>query len=105
MTAVNFNDEDPAINVSSKTDDKIKAIQKTGYDIKYQEGLIRYLDIRYALNSVINKAYAILYASFCNKVMQSQLEEHPNFKLKYKYNPIETLEAIKTMIHDLAIAQ
>ena len=37
--------------------------------------------------------------------MQSQLEEHPNFKLKYKYNPIETLEAIKTMIHDLAIAQ
>ena len=32
--------------------------------------------------------------------MQSKWEEHPNFKLKYEDNLIETVEATETLTHD-----
>ena len=62
--------------------------------------LTRHLYIIYSLDAGLNKAYSILYANFCAKLMQSQLEEHPNFKSKQNYNLTETLEVVKIMMHD-----
>ena len=63
--------KEPQRNLSSKTDDKIKTIEQTGYDIKYQEELLRHLDRRNDLKEGLSNAYSILYANFCAKVMKS----------------------------------
>ena len=63
------------------------------------------MDRKYSLKALINKASSILYTNFCPKEMQIRLEEQPFFKSKYEDNPIETLEVIKKLMHDLVISQ
>ena len=73
MNTVYLDSEDTTRKTSTKKYDKIKSIENTGYDIKYQEELRRYLDRRDYLKARLTKEYTILYAIVCTKAMQSQL--------------------------------
>ena len=74
MNTFNINDEEPTRKFSAKKYDKIKSIEKTGYDIKYQEGFRRHIYRRDALKGGLNKSYVIFYANFCTKAMQIRLK-------------------------------
>jgi hypothetical protein len=50
------------------------------------------------------KAYALIFG-YCNKTMQSRVEEHPEFETSIKNDPIKLLEAIKVLMHDPIRAQ
>ena len=60
MNTFNINDEEPTRKFSTKKYDKIKSIEQTVYDIKYQEKLRRYLCIIDYLKVGLNKAYYTL---------------------------------------------
>ena len=74
MKTVDLNSDEPKRNLSIKKYDKIKSIEKTGYDIKYQEGFRRHIYRRDALKGGLNKSYVIFYANFCTKAMQIRLK-------------------------------
>src|SRR5210317_1915166 len=52
------------------------------------------------LRTGMNKAYALIYDNYCTRAMQARIEEHPDFETKIEDNPIELLDAIKTLTHD-----
>jgi hypothetical protein len=76
--------EEPQREISKKTESADKTVDQSGLDIKYQEELRRHLDRKDALKEGLNKAYALIYSNDCMKAMQSQIEEHPDFKSKLK---------------------
>jgi hypothetical protein len=97
--------EEPQREISKKTDSTDKTVDQSGLDIKYQEELRRHLDRKDALKEGLNKAYALIYSTYCTKAMQSRIEEHPDFKTKLKNDPITVLEANKLLMHDTVRAQ
>jgi hypothetical protein len=46
------------------------------------------------------QVYALIYSNYCTKTMQVRIEEHPDFTTKIRNDPVELLEAIKTLTHD-----
>jgi hypothetical protein len=105
MTVIDLQAVEPTRAISAETDATLKAVDQTGLDIKYQEELRRHLDRKDALKEGLNKAYALIFTNYCTKTMQSRIEEHPDFTSTLKNDPIATLEAIKTLMHDTVRAQ
>jgi len=50
------------------------------------------------------KAYALIF-SYCNKTMQSRIEESRDFEDKIRDNPLRLLEEIKRKMYDPARAK
>jgi hypothetical protein len=95
----------PVRGISTETDPTRAALEQTGLDIKYQEEFRRFLDRQDNLRQGMVKAYALIFSNYCNKTIQSRVEEHPDFESEIKNNPIKLLEAIKSLMHDPIRAQ
>ena len=105
MTIIDLRAVEPTRAISTENDAALKVVDQVGLDIKYQEELRRHLDRKDALKERMNKAYALIYTNYCTKTMQSRIEEHPDYASTLKNDPIATLEAIKTLMHDTVRAQ
>jgi hypothetical protein len=77
-----------------------KSTKQAGLDILYQAQLERYLDRQATLEQNLYKAYALIFSTYCNKMMQNRIEEHPDYKNTICDNPIELLTKIKMLMHD-----
>ena len=51
------------------------------------------------LDSNLRVAYTIVFSNYCDKELQSRLENKKDFTTKIESNPIELLAAIREMIH------
>ena len=105
MSKVNLDILQPTRDISKETEAASKIVDQAGLDIKYQEELRRHLDRKDALRDGLDKAYALILSQYCSKVMQSRIEQHPDFEKVLKNDPIAVLEAIKSLMHDCVRAQ
>ena len=67
MKIVDLDKEEPVRSLLKEKDSDKRAIEQTGYDIKYQEELRRHLDRKDALKAGMNQAYALLYSTYSTK--------------------------------------
>ncbi|MGC9211839.1 MAG: hypothetical protein ACP5FU_06805, partial [Nitrososphaeria archaeon] len=51
------------------------------------------------------KAYALIFSNSSSRIMQSRVEEHPEFHTTIKNDPIKLFEVIKVLMHDPVRAQ
>ncbi|MGC9161895.1 hypothetical protein, partial [Acidithiobacillus sp.] len=73
------------IGAISAKEDPVKAtLEQTGLDMKYQEELRCYLDRKDNLRQGMVKAYALVFSNYCSRIMQSRVEEHPEFDTTIK---------------------
>jgi hypothetical protein len=77
-----------------------RANEQAGMDILYQAELERCLDRKDTLEQNLTKAYALIFSTYCNKMMQNCIEEHPDYKTTIRDDPIELLTKIKVLMHD-----
>jgi hypothetical protein len=105
MKKVDLDKQEPVREIAKDKDDDTCKIKQDGLNIKYQEELRRFLARAEALEKGLHRAYAHILANYCTKLMQQRIEEHPDFEDKLKNDPIATLEAIKTLMHDSVLAQ
>ena len=96
---------EPTRKLSKKSDADAKKIEQDGFDIVYQAALTRYMDRCETLDAGLNKAYSLIFTTYCTKAMQSRIEEHPDFETKIQDDPIALLEAIKTLKFSTRIFQ
>ena len=61
-------------------------------DILYQVEITR----KETLDQNMDEAHALIFSSYCNKIMQNRIEEHLGFESKIWDDPIKLLVAIKT---------
>ena len=90
----------PKRTLSTSTDPVMKSLEQTGHDIMYQEELKRYLERKDDLEENLTKAYALILSQYCNKTMQSRVEEHKDFTTTIRDNLIELLGKIRVLMHD-----
>ena len=102
---IDLKKEEPIRLISVESDARKASLEQTGFDIKYQEELRRFLDRKDNLRQGLTKAYALILSNYCNKVMQSRVKEHPDFDTKIENDPIVLLESIKVLMHDPIRAQ
>ena len=102
---IDLSGEEPQRLISNADDMETAQLEQGGLDIKYQEELRRFLDRKDNLRQGLTKAYALIFSTYCNRTMQSRIEEHPDFESKIDNDPIALLEAIKTLMHDPVRAQ
>jgi hypothetical protein len=102
---IDLKEEEPKRVISDNEDEKLAKLEQTGYDIKYQEELRHFLDRKHNLRQGLTKAYALIFTNYCNRVMQSRVEEHPEFEKKIENDPIALLDSIKMLMHDPIRAQ
>jgi hypothetical protein len=48
----------------------------------------------------LKKTYALIFSTYCNKTMQNQVEEHPEFETTIRDDPKKLLNKIKVLMHD-----
>ena len=46
------------------------------------------------------KAYALIFSTYCNKTMQTRVENHHLFATDIQDNPIKLLEVVQVLMHD-----
>ena len=97
---INLDARRPMRVVSIDTDDEVRSMEQTGHDIMFQEELKRYLERKENLEENLTKAYALIFSQYCNKTMQSRVEEHKDFTTTIRDDPIELLGKIRVLMHD-----
>ena len=97
---VKIEEAEPIRKLSQKTSQVEKDLDQTGLDIMYQEELKRYLERKEDLEGNMTRAYALIFSQYCNKTMQSRVEEHKDYLTTIRDNPIELLKKIKILMHD-----
>ena len=90
----------PIRGQATSTDAAIQANDQAGMNILYQAELERYLDRKASLEQNLCKSYALIFSTYCNKMMQNRIEEHPDYETSIRDDPIELLTKIKILIHD-----
>jgi hypothetical protein len=90
----------PIRGQATATDPAVRANEQAGMDILYQAELERYLDRTDTLEQNLTKAYSLIYSTYCNKMMQNRIEEHPDYETTIRDDPIELLTKIKVLMHD-----
>ena len=96
--------EEPTRKISSKTDDNNK-LEQDGFDMRYQAEIKQFLDWQSGLEENLMKAYALILGTYCNKAIQSRVEEHPDFETTIRDDPIELLKTINILMHDTVRAK
>ena len=96
--------EEPARNLSSRTDDN-KKLEQDGFDMRYQAEIKQFLDRQSGLEENLMKAYALIFGTYCRKAIQSRVEEHPDFETTMRDDPIELLKTINILMHDTVRAK
>ena len=90
----------PDQDIATDTDDEVRKRSQDGMDIMYQAEITRYLEQKDMLDQNMGKAYALIFSTYCSKMMQHQIEEHPDFEATIRHDPIELLKSIKVLMHD-----
>ena len=95
----------PTRQVSTESDTAKRQLEQTGFDIVFQEMIKQHLERVRILEANLKKAYALIYASYCSKVIQNRIEEHHDYETKIRDDPIELLKAIESLMHDTVRAK
>jgi hypothetical protein len=90
---------------STESDTAANLKEQAGMDITYQAKLKRYLDQKDTLEQNLAKAYALIFSTYYNNTMQNRIEEHPGFETTIRDDPIELLNKIKVLMHNLVRAK
>ena len=53
----------------------------------------------------LDKAYALIFGTYCSKAIQSRIEDHPEFETKIRDDPIMLLQTICILMHDTVRAR
>jgi hypothetical protein len=94
----------PERQLSTAKDDD-KTIDLAGLDIEYQANYEEYCARTRELDRGLDKAYALIFSTYCSKIMQARIEAHPDYETKLKNNRIVVLEAIKSLMHESVRSQ
>jgi hypothetical protein len=86
--------------IATSEEPEEKLVEQAGLDIMYDNEVGRY-----PLREGLNKAYALIFTTYCTKQMQARIEQLPDYESKLKHKPIAVLEAIQTLMHDPIRAQ
>jgi hypothetical protein len=97
---MNLTPHAPVREISTTTDAAENLKEQAGMDIMYQAKLERYLDRKQTLGQDLARAYTLICSTYCNKTMQNQIEEHPNFNTTICYDPRELLNKIMVLMHN-----
>ena len=73
--------------------------------MRYQAEIKQFLDRQSRLEENLMKAYALIFGTYCSKAIQSCLEEHPDFEITIRDDPIELLKTINILMHDTVRAK
>jgi hypothetical protein len=95
----------PTFKVSTASNEAVRAMETEANKIEYDQDMRIFKDQMKELDDGMVAAYSLIYSKYCSKSMQSKIESHPDLETKIKNNPIELLEAIKSLMHDPVRAQ
>ena len=73
--------------------------------MRYQAEIKQFLDRQSGLEENLMKAYALIFGTYCSKAIQSWVEEHPDFEITIRDDPIELLKIINKLMHDTVRAK
>ena len=79
--------------------------QQKANNLKFQTDYKIHKEREQEYNDIMNQVFSIIVAVFCSKTMVHRIEQHPEYKTKIQDDPIDLLEAIKTLVHDPIRAQ
>ena len=68
--------------------------------MRYQDEIKQFLDRQSGLEENPMKLYALIFGTYCSKVIQSPMEEHPDFEVTIRDDPIELLKTINILMQD-----
>ena len=93
--------QQPRRGQATSTDAADKTNEQAGMDILYQAELERYLDRKATLEQNLHKSYyALIFSTYCNKMMQHRIEEHPDYEttIRDDYNAHDLETRLKNSI-------
>ena len=96
---------EPTRQLSTKSVEAEQKIEQHGFDYLYQAEIKSFVERKHVLEQNLNKAYALIFGTYCVKTMQSRVEQYPDFESKIQDDPIELLKAIKILVHDTVRAK
>ena len=96
--------DEPTRKISSKTDED-RRLEQDGFDMRYQAKIKQFLDRQIGLEEILMKAYALIFGTYCSKAIQCGVEEHPDFELTFREDPIELLKTINILMYDTVRAE
>ena len=96
--------ERPIRMISHKTGDG-KKLELDGFDMICQAEIKQFLESERALEDNLDKAYALIFGTYCSKAIQSQVEEHPDYETTIRNTPIELLKTVSVLMHDTVRAK
>jgi hypothetical protein len=97
--------ECPVRKLTTAATTDLKRIEQDGFDMIYQAEIKQHLERVTYLKDNLDKAYALIFGTYCSKAIQSQIEEHPDFESTICDDPIELLKAISVLMHDTVRAK
>ena len=65
--------------ISSQQDEYARKLEQDGLDIIFQATIKQFLDREQTLEDNLDKAYALIFGTYCSKAIQSRIEDHPDF--------------------------
>ena len=84
----------------AESEERIRKIEQDGYDVLYTTEVQNYMERKITLDTNLGRVYALILSTYCNRMMQHRIEEHPDFESMIQNDPIELLKAIKIVMHD-----
>lgn len=79
-----------------------KSIDQEGLDMLHKAKIELWLQCKDWSDQNVGQAYALIYQTYCNRMMQNRVQEHVSFKLAIWDDPIKLLRAVKILMHDPA---
>ena len=96
--------EGPNRSISANTGDD-KKLEQDGFNRIYQAEIKQLLDRERAVEDNLDKAYALMFGTYCSKVIQSWVEEHPDYETRIRVDPIELLKTVNVLMPDTVRAK
>ena len=62
------------------SEERIRRIEQDRYDVLYTAEIQNYMDRKITLDTNLERAYALILSTYCNRTMQHRIEEHPDFE-------------------------
>ena len=99
MTLVDLESQEPKLKPITATGKAEIAHQWERNSNVHQAEIRAWIDAKQALADGMQRAYALIFGTYCTRTMQQRIEQHPNFA-DICDNPIRLLEVIKELMHD-----
>ena len=105
LTKVDLSGDRPTHILSIQPNEDAKKIEQDGLDIIFQTTIKQFLDREQTLDDNLDKAYALIFGTYCSKAIQSRIKDHPEFESRIRDDPIELLSTIRVLMHDTVRAR